>query len=436
MLNKVNDFVLKNELIAKNDKVLIAFSGGADSVFLANYLLSIKNEYNLTLLIAHVEHGIRGEESVRDCEFSRAFASENEMEFHELHINAPQEAKLAGLSVEEYSRNKRYEFFEGIECNKIATAHNLTDNVETLIFRMARGTSLKGLCSIPVKRGKIIRPLLCVSSEEIRAYLDENGVKYCIDSTNSNNDYSRNYIRNVVIPNLKNVNADFVGNTARLINSITEDNSFIDEFVNSIYPKILCDNKLLLVELKKQNVSVQKRVIVKYFKSFNVELDEKHLNDVLSLINKAGKVQIKGKYFAFSDENFLRIAVFKNIDFSLLTVEKKVLTFTEFLNYCKLCNKKFNFYCDCDKICGNVIVRGRASGDSITPYKRNCTKTLKKLFNEYHIPLEDRENVPIICDDLGVIGVYSYCVDSRVAVTESTKNVLIINIRMSTEDNT
>lgn len=437
MKNKITEFVKKNNLISQGETVLIAFSGGADSVFLAEYFLSIKSEYNLTLKIAHIEHGIRGEESIKDCEFSREYALKHDIEFYEVHIDAVNEAKIEKMSVEEYSRKKRYEFFNTIDCNKIATAHNLSDNVETMLFRLSRGTSIHGLSAIPVKRDNIIRPILCISGDEIRNYLNKNNIDYCIDSTNLDNDYSRNYIRNVIIPEFKKINSGFIHNAAKLIDNINESEKIISDCTDMIYNTVMVDNKLLIDKLKEQTDGVKKRIIIKYFTDNGTELDNRHLDEVLKLLDKQGKIQIKGNQFAFSDTDFLRYGEFTDVDFEKISVDKRIISVDfekDFLNNCELLNKKFDFYCDCDKIMGNVTVRSRTEGDKITPENRNCTKTLKKIYNEYHIPVEKRNSIPVICDDSGVIGIYGYCADERVKVDFNTRNILTIAIHMDTED--
>lgn len=423
MNNRIRKTIEENNLISPFDTVLIAFSGGADSVFLAEFLISIRDEYNLTLKAAHVEHGIRGDESVADCKFVEAFCKENDIECCSLHINAVQEAKNAGLGVEEYSRNRRYEFFNSIECDKIATAHNLSDNIETILFRLARGTSVKGMCGIPVKRGKIIRPLIQISGEEIRDYLNKNEIAYCIDSTNFQNEYSRNLIRNNIVPLFKNINPDFNNAVKRFIKSVNEDEDYLDFSAelafNSVY-----ENKMLNIQkLKCYSISEIKRVLIKYFSVYDISVDELHLSEALKLVFKASKTQIKNNVFIISNSKYFRVAIYEdNIDFDELIVHKNVLTKKEFLNICELSSNKFDFYCDCDKINGDVHVRNRKEGDRITPYKRNCTKTLKKFYNELNIPVEIRNNIPVIADESGVIGIYGYCVDERVAVDESSEN--------------
>ena len=429
MMDRILNTVKKHGLISRGDTVLIALSGGADSVFLTHFLIGIREEYDLTLKAAHIEHGIRGAESTADCEFVENLCRENAIECHTLHINAPAEAKKANMSVEEYSRCRRYEFFDTLECDKIATAHNLSDNIETLLFRLARGTSIKGLCGIPAKRGKIIRPLLDIGGEEIRAYLDENGIPYRIDSTNADNSYSRNRIRNEIIPLLKELNFDLEASITRLIESANEDSDYIEKQAQKAFDEVYTENALGIKKLSVYHVSVIKRVVIKYFSLNGIELNGYRLKEILRLLDAPSKIQLSGDIFAVSNKRLLRVAdMGKNDENRAFSFSTQIYTKEEFLNKCELSNKMFDFYCDCDKIVGSVRVRGRQEGDRISPALRNCAKSLKKLYNELQIPAERRSAVPVIEDGGGVIGVYGYCVDERVKTDKGTKNILVVNI--------
>lgn len=429
MKTNLFDKINTENFISKNDVILIALSGGADSIFLAEYFKSIKDEYSLTLKAAHIEHGIRGQESLEDCCFVEKYCKENNIECFTLHINASAEAKKAGLSVEEYSRNKRYEFFNSIPCDKIATAHTLSDNIETLVFRLVRGTSVKGLCGIPSFREKIIRPLLNLTGEEIRNYLDEGNIRYCVDSTNSSNEYSRNHIRNRIVPLFTKLNESYEAAFERLFVSLNEDNDFIESEADKCFDRVYNDNMINIKILNSYHISIIKRIIIKYFLKNNISLNEYKISEILNLLYHSGKIQMSGNIYAVSNKNFLRIADFdkKKINIEYFFT-KEILSYNKFLNKCEFCSKKFDFCCDCDKIIGSVAIRSRQSGDRISPAGRACTKSLKKLFNELEIPVEIRDRIPVITDDNGIIGIYGYCVDERVKITDSTKNVIVINV--------
>lgn len=429
ILTKVNKLIENENMLSIGDFVVVGVSGGADSMFLLNYLLSVKDKYKLKLLVANVEHGIRGQESVDDTLFVKSYCKDNNIDFESISIDAINGAKNCGMSVEEYSREQRYEFFYSFAPDKIATAHNLSDNVETVLFRLSRGTSIKGMCGIPAVRNNIIRPLLNCTKTEIREYCNSNNIPYKIDSTNSNNEYTRNFIRNDIIPSFEKINSGFEQNVSRLINSITEDESYIEEMANDCFDDCFECETLDIAKLKKYHISLQKRVIIKFYNLYRISLDELHLNGVLGLLNKSGKLQLKGYRYAVSDSKKLRFAIFDvNADISDFDVSQKIVSHCEFLNNCELLRKQFDFYCDYDKINGNVFFRMRQSGDEISPVGRGCTKTLKKLFNEYHIDVEKRDSIPLICDEDGIIGVYGYCCDERVKIDNNTTSVMLISI--------
>lgn len=426
MNNRINNTVEKYNMLSQGDRVLAAVSGGADSMLLLSYLLSVRKRYGITVEAAHIEHGIRGEESVADAEFVEEFCRENGVNFHLLSIDAVNEARRLKTGVEEYSRNRRYEFFNSIPCDKIATAHNRTDNAETVLFRLTRGTGLKGACGIPAVRGKIIRPLIEIGSAEIRSYCGENGIEYRVDSTNSDSSYSRNYIRNTVVPKLERLNPEFEEALTAFISDVNEDYDFIEKTADNAYGSICCEGRLCLSDLRKYDNAVIKRVIIRYFSERNIQLDRIHLCSILELIRRTGKIQLSGDYYAVSDKEYLRFADFGGDKNDCLFVSK-ILKISEFDK------KGVDFYCDCDKIIGTVKIRGRIEGDTVRPAGRGCTKTLKKLFNEMKIPQELRNSAIIVADSVGVIGVIGCCVDERVRVTPDTKNIFSL-FKLPSED--
>lgn len=432
MITEILDTVKKYDMLSKGDSVLIALSGGADSILLAHFLLQIKEEYALDLTAAHVEHGIRGEESVEDAAFCEEFCKKRHT-IKILHIDAPKEAKHFKMGVEEYSRKARYAFFDTIDCDKIATAHNLSDSIETLLFRMARGTSLKGMCGIPPKRGKIIRPLIGLSSSEIRAYLNRNKIPFRIDSTNHDDGYSRNYIRNQILPLMNNLNAQFEKHTSRLLESIQRDEDFLEKHTDRIYNGLFSDHKLIIDRFNKLSASEKYRVIARWLNENHLPVNDNVISGVLALSVSNSRFQICGNVYAVSAAGSIRIAdIHDNNGEICFKVSENVISVKEFLNKCEFNNKPFDFYCDCDKIVGNVVVRSRKAGDEISIQGRNCTKNLKKYFNELHIPPEIRNSIPVIADDNGIIGIAGYAVSQRAAVDSNTKNILILYIR--TED--
>lgn len=413
-------------MLSNGDRVLVAVSGGADSMLLLRYFISVCDEYNITVAAAHVEHGIRGEESIADADFVKKFCNENNIELYLLSIDALNEAREQKTGVEEYSRKKRYAFFHSIPCDKIATAHTLSDNIETAVFRFLRGSGLKGVCGIPPVRGKIIRPLIEISGKEVRAYCAEKNIPFRTDSTNLSNDYSRNYIRNELIPKFSKINSDFESAAAAFISDANEDMAFIQKTADDAYSTAYRDGKLVIGKLLEFDISVTKRVILKYFDNYNIRPDRVHLNSILNLLHKTGRIQLSENHYAVSDKEFLRYADFtqRENDFSFVS---KILKISEFDS------KSVDFYCDYDKIIGTVQIRSRIAGDGITPVNRGCRKSLKNLYNEMKIPPEIRNSVPVAADDAGVIGVIGFCTDERVRVDSGTENIFCL-LRLPSED--
>lgn len=421
MNNKVLKTVKKYNMLSKGDRVLIGVSGGADSIALLEFFVSVKEKYDLDICVAHVEQGIRGEDSVNDAEFVENYCKKLGVNFYLKTIDAPNLAKKAKMGVEEYSRMARYDFFNTIECDKIATAHNLTDNIETLLFRLARGTGLKGACSIPAVRGKIIRPFIEVSSGEIRKWCNDNNIPYRVDCTNSDSAYSRNLIRLEILPLFEKLNANYQDNIENFISDVNEDYAFIDDYVKSIYPKIVKNNEIDLPKLNELDLSIKKRILIMFFDENGYSLNRIHLQSVIDITLKSGKSQIKENVFAISAKGKIRLAKFNDLN-------KKDEFVTKILNIDEFKDKNIDFYCDCDKIVGNIIIRAKQAGDRIKPAGRNVSKTLKKLFNESAYPIEKRDKKIVVCDDLGIVGVIGLCADERVKVDCNTAKILTIKL--------
>lgn len=215
MLKKILDFSKKEQLLAQGDRLVVGVSGGADSMCLLFVLEKLQKTLGLKLHVVHVHHGIRGEEADCDAEFVRRFCEDHGISCKVVRISVPGLAKTQGIGLEEAGRKARYDIFRKeaarVGAGKLAVAHHQSDQAETLLFRMLRGTGIRGLAGMKAKSIlfgdlTVIRPLLCVSRQEILDWLFREGQEYCTDSTNACTDYSRNYIRNRVMPLLCELN--------------------------------------------------------------------------------------------------------------------------------------------------------------------------------------------------------------------------------------
>ena len=206
----LSHFIEENQLIKKGDRIVLGVSGGADSICLLHILSCIQKALEIRLFVVHINHGIRGEEAKRDEDFVRDFCKRLNVEFFAFHYDIKKMAREQKISEEEAGRKARYSTFdtvakkiiqkEGVDAQnvKIAIAHNKDDNAETILHNLSRGSGISGLKGILAQNGNIIRPLLCFSRQEIEEYLSKNNIEYMTDSTNLENEYTRNILRNEV----------------------------------------------------------------------------------------------------------------------------------------------------------------------------------------------------------------------------------------------
>lgn len=226
--------VIRDErLIEPGDKVLVAVSGGVDSSTLLFLLNRIRKDLTIDLGVAHVNHGLRGEESERDEAFVRGLAERLSMTCHVIRADVPGYSREQGVSIQHAGREIRYRYFADV-CDthgyrKIAVAHNRDDQVETFLLRVIKGSGLNGLSSIPIKRDRIVRPLLCTYRSEIEAYARKLSIPFVQDSSNLKEAYERNFLRMRIVPLLSRLNPRFREKILLLLSDITAVDRFFDE---------------------------------------------------------------------------------------------------------------------------------------------------------------------------------------------------------------
>lgn len=243
-IQSIKNTISKNNLLSHGDSVLVAVSGGADSVCLLDVLNEIKDEYALFLYVAHVNHMLRAEEATRDAEFVRTICEQYDIPFYYQEIDVANIATCNKISCEEAGRVARYDFFLHLKAtlsiNKIATAHNKNDNIETVCMRFLRGTGIDGLGGIPIANNQgIIRPLLHTSRKKIEEYIAHKQLKYITDSSNLTDDYTRNRIRHFFVPSIiENYNNNFMDTLHENILSFRETSQYLMKQVDFIYQKL------------------------------------------------------------------------------------------------------------------------------------------------------------------------------------------------------
>ena len=429
MQNKVLKTVQKYNMIQKGDKICVALSGGADSVALLHVLYSLKDELDFSLSALHINHMLRGEESDRDERFAIEICDLLGVEITVKTVNVNALCEKSGESVELTARNARYEMFSQFTGFKIATAHTATDNVETVLINLTRGTALKGLCGIPPIRDNIVRPLIDCTREEVEDYCAQNGLSFVTDSTNLSDDYTRNLIRHNVTPVLRNINPSFSKTVRRSCENIAFDADFLSKVADELYCKNKNENSVSLPPDTHRAIS--SRVIGKLiFDVTGKNADSLHINEVCGVLGKNKKIELFAGYSATVKKCVVTIEKSADQPAKEFYVSKQTLAIKDFKNLSNVNNLLLKSAIDCDKICGEIILRTRKTGDSIKLCGRNGTKDLRKLYNECKIPLTQRKNLPVAADDGGVVWVCGVGVSERVCVDKNTKTVLLFEHNM------
>lgn len=448
MNNKVRETLSKYDMLSKGDRVLAAVSGGADSMALICLLLELRDEFELSLSVCHVNHLLRGEEANRDENFVRSFCERNSIPFYLLRCDVKALSEEKGLGFEECGRLVRYNFFNETSRKiggcKIATAHTLSDRCETLIFNLARGTSPAGISSIAPKRDNIIRPLIDCTRKEVEDYLSSVSQSFVTDSTNSDTEYTRNFIRADIIPKLKELNPSLQYSLKNLFDLTLEDNEYFSKKVSEFLVKAKSKKGVELALFLKQDKAVARRIIAALFAENNVMLS-KRLCDEILMLSESGDFKInvcKDTYFVCRN-GFLRFEAEEKkqtSDYCLPVVlgdtrlpDDRVLRLSLinreiFENFKENSQNLLKNCLDYDIINDSFVFRTRKTGDTIDLFPRNVTKTLKKLFNESKIPQEKRDIIPVLASDREVIWAEGVGVSSLAAVKDTTQSILYIEV--------
>ncbi len=415
----------ENELSGK--KILVGLSGGADSVSLVLCLCALSGKYGFSVLCAHVNHMIRGSEADRDEEFAKALCERLGIEFYSTRIDVPYLSRERKKGLEEAARDVRYEYFESFirdsKADFIATAHTASDNAETVIMNMTRGCGLSGLCGIPMRRGNIIRPLLYASRSDIEDYLSVCGESYVTDSTNLEDDCSRNIIRHRIIPELCAVNPAFTEAVSNMTRLAKRENSFLESlaeksFTDDIYELAALDGVLRAriisgmyrekcgAALEMKHTDLLCREVEKAAKEKNGERRIFNLPGGISAVFECGKLLLV-KAEELQSEDDLGYEIYPDFGInelcggSMLAVMCK-----ESENKGKFCRKLeynkniYSLFMEAklfsDIIKGKILLRSGKPGDKIRI--SNMSKSVKKLFSAKKIPVGERKLLPRICD--------------------------------------
>ncbi|WP_040213821.1 tRNA lysidine(34) synthetase TilS [Clostridium polynesiense] len=468
MKDKVLRYIKEHSMLNPGDRVLVALSGGPDSVCLIHLLHTLEEELNIKCFAAHINHCLRGEDSDKDEAYAEELCGRLNITFFSKKIDINLWAKEKGISTEMAGREARYDFFEFIKneysLNKIALAHNANDQAETILMRMIRGTGSEGLRGIrPVRDGIFIRPILILSRKEIEEYCEENNLNPRIDKTNLEELYYRNKIRLQLIPYIQeNFNPNIISSLNRLAILEDIDNDFIDKEADINYEKFcIRDSKEIII--KKDAFSVHRAVLSRLIRKafndasgFSSNFEKVHVEDIIALqkqgtgksISLPGGMSAENRYsdIYLVNKNLISakgyreeylIKDLKDIKDELtggLNVFSKEFNYTLVFKLTvssekiQLKNNNAVKYFDFDKIKGSIILRSRKDGDRFNPLGMKGTKKLKDIFIDLKIPQVKRNEIPLICFDDDIAWIIGYKISDKYKVDINTKNILQINI--------
>lgn len=444
MLNKLVSFNNKHHLFFNKNKLILATSGGIDSMVLLDLLKNLDVE----LIVAHCNFNLRGKASDSDQDLVKQIAEKNNLVFKTINFETEQYAKENKLSIEEAARNLRYDWFEKIrkelDANLIVTAHHLNDNTETLIFNLTKGTGIKGLRGMLPKRGKIIRPLLEISREEIEQYALEQKIEFREDASNNSLEYSRNLIRKNIVPELNKINASFLKTQANHFERFRDIELFYNEAVD------ILKNDLLKERNGDYYLAINKVLKFKGIRTLLFEILNPYgfsnfqVDDILTLITQekevSGKIFFSKTHRIIKDRKHLILSELENKNPQVVDLQKNKskikLPNAEMINIhikpieklTKMSTKNHYAYLDMDKLDFPLVLRKWQDGDYFYPFGmyRNGKakkKKIKKYFSDLKLSIVDKENIWILTSGKKIVWVVNHRIDDRFKVNEKTKNV-------------
>lgn len=434
MRDKVLSCITDYSLISQNDSVIVALSGGADSVALLHILNSLREQYNLSLYACHVNHMIRGDEADSDEKFVTKLCDDLGIQLFVKKVDVPQISIKEKISLELCGRNVRYEYFEYLSQKlgaKVATAHTSSDNVETVLYNIARGTSLSGLCGIKPKRDYIIRPLISCTREDVERYCDDNGLSFVTDSTNLTDDYTRNNIRHNAVPVLNSINPQLCATVSRMCNSLTQIKDFFDKYSLEEINKCKSEYGYIAKKLLNLDSAVLSNALYLVCKQNSVDASARHIELITKTLSDCGSVDLGCGKRAVCKQGILRIIDLDVVDESF-ECRFKDYADVRFISYEELKNVNKNFLkncISCDIITDDTIIRTKRQGDTFTSFERGVTKSVKKLFNELKIPQEKRSQILLVANGNTVLWLQGVGASKHARVHEHSSGAYVIKRR-------
>lgn len=444
MRAKVLEFCQQEELFQPGDRVICALSGGADSVALLHLLHSMQQELGICLEAAHFNHCLRGEDSQRDAEFVRQFCAQLGINCHMGQGDVNAHAQQTGQSAELAARELRYAFFASLPCDRIATAHTADDNTETVLQHLLRGSGLRGLSGIPPKRGRLVRPFLSLTREEIEVYLEQNGLCHVEDATNAQDFCLRNRLRHRVIPPLKDEMPELHAQVLRQSRLLRREDAFLDSLAEEVLRSAQREEGWDCETLLGAHPVVQARALRLMLRSrYPQDLSLRHIQSIQLLLassDPSARISLPSGFIACRRYGILSVTETETpLVFPLTELKIPGETIIEDVGLkicCFFCEKfqnfantPFHFAVKYDMISqSRIYLRARQQGDRILT-DGGHHKSLKKLFVEKKIPRHLRQRLPVITTGKEILAAAGVGVSSEYRA-RAGESALIISIEI------
>ena len=456
MIKAVEQYLEKYNMISKDDTVVAGVSGGADSVCMLLLLHEYQKKIEFKLVVVHVNHLIRANAG-EDAEYVHQLCDKLGIPFYLYEKDVCALAEEQGISTEEAGRYVRYQVFEDTlskytQNGKIAVAHNQNDQAETMLFHLFRGTGLTGLSGILPVRDNIIRPLLCLERKQIEKYLVEQNVSWCIDATNDEDTYTRNKIRNQILPYVENeIVRNAVSHIAATADEMAQIRTYFEQQTKAIVQEIVefsQEEAIINVEAFNLQPDILQRQILLYcmekLTKGRKDIASTHILAIQDLFAKSGCKEVHLPYHLEAVKHYetLRIRIRKTeelIPFSnevkipghLLLPNGKTAYFSMFEHQKdeNIPEKTYTKWFDYDKILHCLVLRKRLTGDYLTINKNLSQKKLKDYFIQEKIPKDERDNIIVLADNSHILWVLGYRISEYYKITKETKRILQVIVK-------
>lgn len=464
MLEQVRKTIEEFHMAEAGDKIIVGVSGGADSICLLTVLRELSEVMSLRLHVVHINHMLR-KEAQEEEEYVKEICRQQQIPCTVFHQDMRTYAKELGCSVEEAGRIYRYECFETVcqreKGQRIAVAHHQNDRVETLLFHMIRGSGMRGMGSIPAVRGKIIRPLLYISRQEIESYLSRQQIRYYMDASNTSEEYTRNLVRHKVIPVLERVNDQAVAHMGEISDLAEAYWNYVEEQAKTLeqtWVRVEGNTLVLPLEAAKgQPKLLMQHLIYRmlvHVSGSAKDLEQQHVEQVWKLLNKSVGKQITLPYGMCAVRKYEEICIQKEVEIAQkelrgmepVPISLSGITRLEHIGEveCRIqkmdadleiSKKLYTKMLDYDRINGTLCIRNPMPGDYFIVNEQGERKKLSRFFIDNKVPKEKRQSILVLADGSRIHWIIGMRISEDLKITQSTKQVLHIEFRYKGEEN-